>query len=235
MDTQFEARPPALRRNSLFADDFGLPSHRDTAGDVAAIDATSASAKLAEECAASWAAGHATGTTEANAASAATTNALLEAIAGAMREASKAAADVTEQAVEAVARLLMDSLATLFPALCARHGEAELCALIRTILPAMAQEPALTVRVNPMHTPALMRELDRLDPDLVERVRLVPVEAIAAGDIRVTWRDGAAVRDTAELWQQVHEVLGSAGLLSHDPTAGPTSASATIKETEHVD
>jgi hypothetical protein len=86
-----------------------------------------------------------------------------------------------------------------------------------------------------MHTPALMRELDRLDPDLVERVRLVPVEAIAAGDIRVTWRDGAAVRDTAELWQQVHEVLGSAGLLSHDPTAGPTSASATIKETEQVD
>jgi flagellar assembly protein FliH len=218
---------------ALFAEDFDLP-RRDAMPAPEVINPTYSAAELAEARAEAWAAGHAAGTMEANRTLTATTRSLLEAIAAALHDAKAAANTVAERSVEAIARLLLDSLGKLFPALCERHGEAELCALVHTILPALAQEPTITVRLNPVHTPALMRELDQLDPELVERVRLLPVEAIAAGDVRVSWRDGAASRDTAKLWQQVRAVLEPEGLLSPDTTPTPDRAPITIMETAHA-
>jgi flagellar biosynthesis/type III secretory pathway protein FliH len=263
MDTLFDARPllnpgrTMPKHAMLFAEDFDLPRHDRAMPAPEVIDPIYTSAELAEARAEAWAGGHAAGIAEANTTIAAATRSLLDAIATSLNEAKAAAAAVAEHSVEAIARLLMDSLAKLFPALCARHGEAELGMLIRTILPALAQEPMVTVRMNPTHTPALMRELDRLDPDLVEHVRLVPMEAIAAGDVRVSWRDGTAVRDTAALWQLVRAVLEPAGLISPETTPArdktPTSEKvttlekvapekvtlekplATIKESEHAD
>lgn len=231
MDTMFGARRLTLGPGGLFAEDFDLP-HRDGVPEV--VDPTYSAAELAEARAEAWAGGHAAGTAEANRTIAAKTQSLLEAIATALQDAKAAANAVAEHSVEAIARLLLDSLDKLFPALCERHGEAELCALVRTILPALMQQPTITVRLNPAHTPAVMRELDRLDPDLVERVRLVPVEAIATGDARVSWRDGSASRDTAALWQQVRAVLEPAGLLSAK-LLSPDGAPITIRESEHAD
>jgi flagellar biosynthesis/type III secretory pathway protein FliH len=258
MDTLFDTRPlldpgrATPKHAMLFAEDFDLPRHDRVKPASEVIDPIYTSAELAEARAEAWAGGHAAGIAEANTTIGATTRSLLDAIATSLNEAKAAATAVAEHSVEAIARLLMDSLAKLFPALCAHHGEAELATLIRTILPALAQEPMITVRMNPTHTPALMRELDRLDPDLVERVRLVPMEAIAAGDVRVSWHDGTAVRDTAGLWQQVRAVLEPAGLISPEtapvrdkaPTpekvstpgkVTPEKLLATIKESEHAD
>jgi flagellar biosynthesis/type III secretory pathway protein FliH len=212
--------PPAPARGALFAEDFDLP-RRDATAEAEVVNPTYTAAELAETRAEAWAGGLAVGTADTNSTIAATTSALLESIAAALRDARVQAGAIAERSVESIARLLLDSLAKLLPALCERHGEAELCALIRIILPALAQEPTITVRVNPVHTPALMRELDRLDPDLVECVRLVPIEAIAAGNVRVSWHDGSATRDTASLWQQVRAVLEPAGLLS--PATAPVS------------
>ena len=223
--TMVASRRAGPKVNSLFAEDFGLPNEHDGASGKKLAEPTYTCAELAEARTASWRDGQEAGAAAAGASTAATTNALLATIAAALHDAESAAVRIAEHSVEAVARVLMDSLAKLFPTLCAQHGEAELCALVRTILPALAQEPALTVRVNPRHTPALMRELDRLDPELVERVRLVPVEAIAAGDVRVSWRDGTATRDTSGLWHQVQAVLGAAGVLSPDPTPSQITTS----------
>jgi flagellar assembly protein FliH len=211
---------PTAARGGLFAEDFDLP-RREEVPHTEVVTPSYSGAELAEARAEAWAAGHAAGTGEADTSIAAATRSLLDAISAALRDARAEAGAVAERSIEAIARLLLDSLAKLFPTLCERHGEAELAALCRSILPALAREPAITVRVNPAHTPALMRELDRLDPDLVERVRLVPVEAIAAGDVRVSWRDGSALRDTASLWQQVRAVLEPAGLLSPETASAP--------------
>jgi len=229
MDTMFDHRRPTTKRDALFADDFDRPRQRDSAAACEVVNPTYSAAELAEARAEAWAGGNAAGSAEANTSTAATTRSLLQTISTALRDTKAEAAAIAERSVEAIARLLMDSVAKLFPALCERHGEAELRALVRTILPALTREPTITVRVNPAHTPALMRDLDRLDPDLVERVRLVPVEAIAPGDVRVSWRDGSATRDTAALWQQVCAVLEPAGLLS------PGNAPISIKEIEHAD
>ena len=58
----------------------------------------------------------------------------------------------------------------MLPALCARHGAAEVAALTRAVLPALAREPRVTIRVSPHVVAAVEQELARLDPELHGRV-----------------------------------------------------------------
>jgi flagellar assembly protein FliH len=140
-------------------------------------------------------------------------------IAAQITAAREEAATVAEQSAEAIARLLLDCFAAAFPALSARHGPREVRAVLREILPALHREPKITVRVNPHLVPSMTEELRSLDADLVARVRLLPTDSVAVGDVRVTWENGAAIRDTASLWSQIESVLAPAGLLNHEPTA----------------
>lgn len=229
MDTLFDLGMRRRTRGELFAEDFDLPRHRAGSHEPGVITPGFSAADIAAARAEAWAEGHEAGSAEANASTQAAIRGLLESLATTLHEARAELTEHADHTAEAVARLLLDSLATALPALCARHGEAELLALMRTILPALAREPAVTIRLNPAHTPALMRELDRLDPELAERMQLVPVEAIPLGDVRASWRDGAAQRDAAGLWAQVRAVLEPAGLLSRE------AAPATVKEAAHAD
>ena len=70
----------------------------------------------------------------------------------------------------------------------------------------------MTLRINPQHCTIIAREIERLDPDLAARVQIVPAEAIPAGDVRITWRNGGATRDAAALWEQVAATLALSGL-----------------------
>ena len=148
------------------------------------------------------------------------------------------AAAVAEQTSEAIARLLLDCFATAFPALSARHGANEVAAVVQSILPALHRESKIIGRVNPHLIAAMTEELGTLDAELVTRVRLVPTDALALGDARVTWDNGSATRDTTSLWRQIENVLTQAGLLNSEvpPNLGaPASAQFTAKEHELVE
>jgi flagellar biosynthesis/type III secretory pathway protein FliH len=136
-------------------------------------------------------------------------------------------ASVAEQSSEAIVRLLLDCFATVFPALAARHGAGETAAILREILPALHHEPKITIRVNPHIAASIAREIKALDADLTAHVRLVPTDAIAPGDARITWENGAATRDAASLWSQIEAILAPAGLLS---TTGPLNTEHTVKD-----
>jgi flagellar assembly protein FliH len=140
-------------------------------------------------------------------------------IASQITAARQEALSIAEQTAEAIARLLLDCFATVLPALSAQHGAGELVAVLHEILPALHREPKITVRINPHLVPAITEELNSLDADLAARVRLVPTDAVAQGDARITWEHGAAVRDTASLWKQIESILAPAGLLNGKQTA----------------
>jgi flagellar biosynthesis/type III secretory pathway protein FliH len=140
-------------------------------------------------------------------------------IAAQISAARDEAATIAEQSAEAIARLLLDCFATAFPALSARHGASELAAVLREILPALQHEPKIAVRINPHLVPAVTEELLSLDADLAARVRLIPADSVAMGDVRITWENGAAIRDAASLWSQIENILAPAGLLNLEPTA----------------
>jgi flagellar biosynthesis/type III secretory pathway protein FliH len=81
------------------------------------------------------------------------------------------------------------------------------------VLPALAREPRVTIRVSPHVVRVVEQELDRLDPELHARVSLAPADAVAPGDVRIAWQDGAAIRDAAALWRKVAETLAPLDLL----------------------
>ena len=141
-------------------------------------------------------------------------------------------AEQAEQSATAVAQLLLHSLGAVMPHLARHYGEAELKALIRAILPGLVQEPAATVRLNPLHAAGIAHEIEHCDPDLAARLRIVPTETIPPGDLRIAWCNGGAARDTAALWSQVAETLGLAGLA---PAAATETAAVTeTRELEHA-
>lgn len=141
------------------------------------------------------------------------TSAALTGIAEALRDAGGMAAQFNEAAASALARLLLGAVARLLPALCARHGADEAATLARAILPGLTHETLATVCVHPQALPALRAALASLDDRARPRLELVGSDALAPGDLRIEWPDGAAVRDTAAIWAAVRDALATLGLV----------------------
>ncbi len=167
----------------------------------------------AAELEAARAEGRGQGRAEAERGVAASRVQVLKLIASSMDEAREAARQTAEQAAEATVRCMLTTLTACLPDLCARHGAGELRALIRCVLPALSEEPRITVRAHPHMTPVIEDELALLEPDIAERVTLQPSEAIPPGDARVTWSDGSASRQAARARTAVTEALAALGLL----------------------
>ena len=202
-------KPSAHQSGSLFAEDFDLP---EPATDPVPPPPTFGPDELAAARAEAWAEGHAAGlaktATEHAAALSRAARSTTEQIAAMRTEALRQ----TEAHAEAVARLWLDTLASLFPALCARHGDAEALALANLVLPGLAGEPVVTLRADPALARHLADEIAALEPSDPGSIRIVPNETALPGDIRISWGSGFASRDATELWEQVAAVLGAAGL-----------------------
>ncbi|MEO8716356.1 MAG: hypothetical protein ABI369_15225, partial [Acetobacteraceae bacterium] len=168
---------------------------------------------LARVRADAWAEGRAAARTEAEAA----TEALAEAAASLTRETASLREALLVEAEDnagAIARLLLDTLAALFPSLCARHGEAEARAVVRALLPGLSLEPDIVVRAAPPICRALEGDIARLLADDPGRVRVLADPAMGPGDVRLRWQGGTGTRDGAALWAEVAAALSPAGLLS---------------------
>jgi hypothetical protein len=130
----------------LFDNDFDLP---EVVPEPEVIEPLFSAAEVAAAREAARRDGHAAGLQEAASSDATAVRQALEAIASQFKDERDAAARRADQSAEAIARLLLDSLAATFPVLCARHGEAEVRAIARAVLPALTLEPMIAVRVNP--------------------------------------------------------------------------------------
>ncbi len=127
------------------------------------------------------------------------------------------------QSAEAIAGLLLGSLATAFPALCARYGEAEVRAIVARG-PAGTEPGAGNHRTRQSAHRRSTGAGDRADWIRTWRrtCSTTSCDAMPPGDVHIAWHNGSAVRDAAALWEQVAAVLVPAGLLRAD---------AMIKET----
>jgi flagellar assembly protein FliH len=141
---------------------------------------------------------------------------VLGTIAERLAEARQESVRLAEDAAAALARLLMQTLRTLLPATTQRCGENEVRALTRAILPGLAQEPHVQIRISPLLAPAIEAELTALEAEARARIVLAPTETIPPGDARIIWQDGSASRDTAAIWNAVAEVLAPLGLFDMD-------------------
>jgi flagellar assembly protein FliH len=208
---------------TLFAEDFDMP---EAASEAEVIEPVYSAVELAAARDAAWREGHEAGLQGAATSEAAATRQAIAAFAEQFATECDAVTVRAEQSAEAIARLLLDSLAAIFPTLCVHYGDAEVRAIVRAVLPALTQELAITVRANPRTAHALSQEIARLDPDLAAHVHAIDCDEMSPGDVRIAWHNGTATRDAAALWQQVAAVLAPAGLLRAD---------AAIRETVNGD
>jgi flagellar biosynthesis/type III secretory pathway protein FliH len=213
MDGSVHFKSSSRPLGALFAEDFDRP---EAASEPEAVEPVFSAAELANARDTASREGNAAGRDAAVASDAAATRVAIEALAAQFADARETAAGLAEQSADAIARLLLDSLAAAFPVLCASYGEAEVQAIVRSVLPALNQEQAVTVRTNPLTARSLLREIGRLEPDFASRVQIVECDAMTPGDVKIAWRNGAVVRDATALWEQVAAILAPAGLLRTD-------------------
>ena len=136
---------------------------------------------------------------------------------GAVRDSARL---IGEQAAVEIARLMLSALGAVMPVLCEAHGDGEVQAIARAVLPALAGEPEIVIRANPHTVSSLAVEIARMDPDIGSRVQITPTDALRPGDVRIAWRNGLAVREGAALWRDVAAILLPQGLLGDDAAAG---------------
>lgn len=136
----------------------------------------------------------------------------LAAIAAAVADARQEARTLAETVADGAARTILSMVAGVLPDLCAQHGGAEVRALLRQLLPTLAQQPRINVRVAQTVLDGVRADLALLDEDLVAAIALTAAP-LAPGDTRVTWSDGSLVRDQAAIRLAVTAALTELGLL----------------------
>jgi len=192
----------------LFADDFDEPVQEP---EPEVIEPAFTAAELAAAREQGWAEGHAAALQET---AAAQDVALRESAGQLVDQLAALARDLrqeAEQRAEAIADLLLEMLAALFPSLNAAHGEQEALALVRALMPGLARMPAVTIRSNPTLVGTLAREIERVELADPAAITVIPSESVPPGDVRLIWAEGGASRDAAETWARVSAMLREAG------------------------
>ena len=146
-------------------------------------------------------------------------------LAAGVAEARTAARSAAEAVAEGVARTMLSLLAGALPSLCAAHGDAEVRALLRHVLPTLTQENRVTVRVRPGLVAGVQQDVALLDDDLADTISVLPT-ALPPGDVRVAWTDGAVARDTTALLAAMQDALAELGLFDPDTVINRSMALA---------
>jgi len=184
--------------------------------------------QLLDAAAAGHAAGLAAGRAEAEAAQEATRRALMAALLARLDDTAAAMGAAVDAAGGALARLVLASLAAGFPALCARHGAAELARFTGEVTALLAAEPRIVIRAHPAMLPVLDDMLAGMEPERRAAILVEPRDSLAPGDARIAWRHGMAVRDTAALRARLDAILAPLGLGPPDAIAEPLAEPAAI-------
>ena len=204
----------------LFAEDFDLLDRGPAQEEPEVIEPVFDQAQMETLKAASFEEGVAAGRAAVLAEDAAGLRQAVAVLTAELDAARDSARAVGEQAAEEIARLLLTAVGVVMPVLCETYGDNEARAIARAMLPALVGEPEIVIRANPHTASVLTREISRIDPDIGTRVRMTPTDALSAGDLRIAWRNGVAVREGAALWRDVSAILMPQGLLGDDPVSG---------------
>lgn len=135
---------------------------------------------------------------------------------------SKEEATRQQHAIDAICRLILDTLVAMFPSLRLRRDPAEIADIVRTLIVGMAQETVICVTVAPSISDLVGEALMRLRPELARRVVIAAEDGIEPGDVRMTWQGGAASRSSRETQEAVVDILSRFGLL--EPSKPPQKA-----------
>jgi len=123
-----------------------------------------------------------------------------------MDKAAEAGRRTAEESAEALAEMLAAVLDHALPGACATSGAEIVAHLLVPLLPAIADRPEAVLRVAPDLAEAIAARMPPRGPEVVADA------AIAPGDARLAWRDGALVVSLEARRTAVAEALRAAGI-----------------------
>lgn len=135
----------------------------------------------------------------------------LSALASNLTQARADAARHAEAVADSIARTVLTILAGLLPDLSRNHGDAEVRALLKHLVPILAPGLRLVIRVHPDLVDILAQDVATLDDTLLPHIELRPAN-LQPGDVRLAWEDGSLTRDAAAMVAAVHDSLKDCGL-----------------------
>jgi flagellar assembly protein FliH len=213
----------------LFADDFApIPARRRAAApppEPEPLPPSFSEAELEEARRAAFRDGRDAGRTGARAEAEAAGQAALDAIAREFSAHAAVAERAAAQAAETGVRLVVGLLGALHPSLAPALAAADIEAMAAAVLPHLAAEPHLTLRLCPPLAETLAPRIRALAAGQGFRGEITfrPDAAIAPDGAALSWSAGAALRDPAALRAALLECLIPLGL-------GPLSP-----ENDHVE
>lgn len=216
------AFPFANEGLALFARDFDDPASMD--GVIVLDDADPqeappeppppiTAAMLAEACEAAREAGLSQGRAEAAAEREAVRDAMTASLLAGLRDADTRLRAAVDEAGSRLVGLVLAMLDAGFPALRARHGAAELERFTRDVVALLGQEPRIVIRIHPSLASNLDDVLAGLEQERRDAILVEPRDTLPPGDVRIAWRHGLAVRDTAALHKRLADILAPLGLV----------------------
>ena len=141
----------------------------------------------------------------------------LSRIADAVADARWAADAVAEQTASEMARLVSEVIAHALPSLAAQVARRDVMAFAAGLLPALAAEPRIDIRVAPGVAPALAEQL-ATQPT----VHVAADPALPEGDVRIGWRDGQAEHSHAAFRSAILGMIADLLAPAGDPHATTT-------------
>lgn len=111
--------------------------------------------------------------------------------------------------VETAVSVAVSIARKVFPALNERNALGEIERMAVMAMEKILEEPRVVIYVHPELAPALNERLETMaaQAGYKGKVEITPLDDIPVGDCRVEWSGGGAARDTAELWQEIDEII----------------------------
>lgn len=142
-------------------------------------------------------------------------------IAASLERDAAMGAHLIEQSVAAAVRLLIDALAAMLPATCARNQAREVADAVRGLVADMTGETVMRVGVAHAQHNDLRSALMSLPPHLARRVVLCPTDDVADGDATLSWDQGTASFSAGRARHAVMEVLAALQLIQPERDPAP--------------
>ena len=136
----------------------------------------------------------------------------LDAIAAGLLAGQDAIAAEIARDTHAVSQAMLALLSAALPSLMDGTARREVSGLMQRLLPGLYGEKRVTIRLNPHVIDMVDQDLRTLNEDARARIVLVPTDALAPGDMRVSWEGGSFVRDTRALHDAAREIITASGM-----------------------
>ncbi len=120
--------------------------------------------------------------------------------------------EVCEGGLAAITEAVFELLVQLLPTFLQTHGETEVRAALRSLLPALSDETRLEVSIHPSLEGAVREEVGRLKISVP--TAFVADSNLVIGDIRISWQSGMISRDLDAVCRKAIDCLTRVGLLS---------------------